>query len=126
MCLIIAKNSKVNLPPIKYLKNADFYNPHGMGIAYWKYGSKEVFIKKDFKNIKPFIKWFKKNISKKDACIIHFRFATSGLVDNGNRHPFPLTKNSSILRRENFKCKVAVAHNGIINQYSPYRINEKN
>ncbi len=126
MCLIVAKNSKVNLPPIKYLKNANFYNPHGIGIAYWKYGSGEVIIKKDFKNIKPFIKWFKKNISKKDACIIHFRFATSGLVDNGNRHPFPLTKNGSIIRRQNFKCKIAVAHNGIVSQYSPCRVSEKN
>jgi len=126
MCLIIAKNSKVNLPAIKYLKNANFHNPHGIGIAYWKHKSKKVIIKKDFKNIKSFIKWFKNNISKKDACVIHFRLATSGLIDNGNRHPFPLTKNGSIIRRQNFKCKIAVAHNGVVNQYSSYKVGGEN
>jgi predicted glutamine amidotransferase len=120
MCLIIAKNSGVKLPPIKYLKNAYSSNPDGIGIAYWKNKKHNVIIKKDFDNLAIFVKWLKKHIKKSDACIIHFRFATSGLIDEGNRHPFPLTKNGQIIRRSNFKCKFAVAHNGMLSQYSQY------
>lgn len=120
MCLIVAKSSGVKIPYIKYLRNANAYNPHGIGIAYWKNKHNEVIIKKDFEDVELFIKWFKKHIRKSDACVIHFRFATSGLVDNGNRHPFPLTRSGEIIRRQNFKCKIAVAHNGVVSQYSNY------
>lgn len=118
MCLIISKLRDVILPKAEYLKNGVENNSDGIGVAYWKNGGNEVTIKKDFRNINKLIKWIPKNITKKDALIIHFRNATNGLADKGNRHPFPLTKNWKLLRKTNLTCKIAVAHNGVIFEYS--------
>lgn len=119
MCLIIGKSKGVALPKADILKNGQERNSDGIGIAYWKYGSNEVTIKKDFETVGRLIRWLPKHVEKKDALIIHFRSASSGLVDKGNRHPFPLTKNWKLLRKTNLKCKIVVAHNGIISQYGP-------
>jgi predicted glutamine amidotransferase len=118
MCLISVKTIGADLPIDEDLKEGESGNKDGIGIAYWKNNTKEVLIKKDFLNIDTFLLWLHENIKKEDSCVIHFRYATHGLKDMGNRHPFPLTKNTELLRKTELVCQSAVAHNGIISEYN--------
>jgi len=117
MCLIIVKKSGVNLPPLEHLTNAEKTNSDGIGICYKKNGNM-VKIKKDFKNAQELHQFLLANIEISDPLIIHFRFATHGLKDIGNRHPFPITKNKSLLRKPLLNCSVALAHNGVLTQFN--------
>lgn len=121
MCLIIAKEAGVKLPPEDYIRSAAIKNSDGLGIAYWKPGSASLRIKKDFTTVNTFLTWFRKNIKQEDSIIIHFRLATSGLKDNGNRHPFPVTLNGKLLRETDLACQMAVAHNGVLSQYNGHK-----
>jgi predicted glutamine amidotransferase/uncharacterized protein YbaR (Trm112 family) len=117
MCLIAVKEKGIDFPKESYLLHAETRNSDGIGIMYWKVNSNEVCIKKNFTNAKHMIVWCKDNLSKEDALVIHFRLATHGLKDIGNRHPFPITKNTELLRKPELICQVAVAHNGVITNY---------
>ena len=117
MCIIAVKQEGVDLPLEKHLRNCEIRNKDGMGIALLKYQTNEIVVKKDFENIDAFIMWFYANVKKEDTCIVHFRYATHGLVDVGNRHPFPVTKNKELLRQAESICKMVVAHNGVISNY---------
>lgn len=117
MCLIAVKPCGIKLPKDEYLKTAERKNSDGMGIAYWKHGTLEVKIKKDFINIKELLDYIHSNITEEDALVIHFRLATHGLKDIGNRHPFPISKDGNLLRAPFLICDSAVAHNGVIREY---------
>ena len=121
MCLIAVKESNQEFPKDEYLVEANRRNPDGIGISYWKASQMEVAIKKDFNNIEHFLKWSKDTIKKEDICVIHFRLATHGLKDAGNRHPFPITKNKELLRKTELVCQFAVAHNGVIREYQSHK-----
>ena len=124
MCLIAVKKSGANLPKDEHLVEAEIRNRDGIGVAYWKPGTSEVVIKKDFKNSLALIVWLKTNIKQEDVCIIHFRLATHGLIDMGNRHPFPITKNTELLRQTNLVCQSAMAHNGVIDGYESKKFSD--
>lgn len=121
MCMISVKFSGDELPKEEHLIEASIKNKDGIGVCYWKFGKTEVYIKKDFKDVNDLIMWLKENITKDDVCVIHFRLATHGLVDEGNRHPFPITKNTELLRKTNLVCQMAVAHNGVLSQYAEHK-----
>jgi len=116
-CLIAVKEAGVIFPQDKYMVEANDHNADGIGIAFFKPGDTEVHIKKNFKSVAEFMKWTKENIKQEDICVIHFRLATHGLKDAGNRHPFPVTKNKKLLRETESVCQMAVAHNGVIRDY---------
>jgi predicted glutamine amidotransferase len=118
MCLLVVKPKGVDLPKEKYLWNGKMKNQDGMGMAYWKAGTNIVKIKKDIEIFYDFWKFIQENITKEDAAMFHFRLATHGLKDAGNRHPFPLSKDKKELRNTNFEYPFAVAHNGVLTQYS--------
>lgn len=120
MCLIAVKVPGAKLPKDEHLINGEQHNSDGIGIAYWKKDSTDVNIKKDFKNINDFLDFLHKNIKEEDACLIHFRYATHGLKDEGNRHPFPITKNKELLRKTELICQSAVVHNGVISEYNKH------
>lgn len=117
MCIIIAKPEGIDMPSDKILDNCQNANKDGIGIA-WADGSEAVHIKKDFDTLWQFKVWLAQNVTKDDACIIHYRIATSGLVDYGNRHPFPVAKNVTRLREVESDSDLAVAHNGILSQWA--------
>ena len=121
MCLGAVKYAGAELPKDEHLKEAEVRNKDGIGVSYWKPGSTEVNIKKDFKDVSELISWLKENIKKEDVCLIHFRLATHGLVDVGNRHPFPVTKNKELLRKVELVCQMSAIHNGILNQYGDHK-----
>jgi hypothetical protein len=116
MCLIAVKPYGTDLPDKQKLKNGYEANKDGAGIAYWR-KNKRIKIKKDFESFEDFYTYLAENIKKEDSVIIHFRLATHGLVDKGNRHPFPITKNKKRLRTLKLTCGQAVAHNGVIDGY---------
>ncbi len=122
MCLIIVKPVNVKLPKDQYLYNAETNNKDGIGIAYWKHGTREVKIKKDFIGTKEFIEWERENLSPLDSFVLHFRLATSGVVDMGNRHPFAITRDIDKVRAISTACDMAVAHNGILTGYSGHKV----
>lgn len=118
MCLIAVKNKGVDLPEKKKLEIGYKNNPDGVGIAMLRPDKNLIYIKKDFKDFEDFWKWSNENISRDDIAVIHFRLATSGKVDIGNRHPFPITRNKQLLRRSTSYSRYIVAHNGVLSDYS--------
>ena len=120
MCVIVSKGMGVALPKDEYLRNAADNNKDGIGAALHKAGTNEVIIKKDFLNVEALLTWLHLVVVPEDSLIIHFRIATSGLVDEGNRHPFPITKNKELLRETNLVCQSAVAHNGVLTDYGKH------
>ncbi len=122
MCLIITKSKNVNLPEEKILNSAASTNKDGIGIALHKDNTNEILIKKDFFSVIHLSKYLKENVKKEDSLIIHFRVATAGLVDEGNRHPFPITKVKEDMRKTILTTDFAVAHNGVLSQYNKHEI----
>lgn len=115
--MISVKPIGANIPEKKYLQNGYKKNKDGLGIAIWKKNSL-VHIKKDFNTFEDFYRYLQKNVNQEDIALIHFRLATHGLKDKGNRHPFPITRNKNRLRILDLKCKQAIVHNGVITGYS--------
>lgn len=121
MCIIIIKKQGVELPKQEWLDNSERTNRDGIGVCYKKADRSEVVIKKDFVNATTLGVWLKDNIVKEDDLIIHFRFATHGIKDVGNRHPFPISKDKKLLREANLVCRMALTHNGVISQHSGHQ-----
>lgn len=117
MCIIASKERGVDLPRDEYMLECAKTNRDGVGIMYVKDGKNEVLVKKDFIDTEAFIRWMHLNIAKEDVAVIHFRYATHGLKDVGNRHPFPVTKNKVLLRQAELVCQVACVHNGVLTEH---------
>jgi predicted glutamine amidotransferase len=121
MCIIIAKPKGVGLPKDEWLRNSASNNDDGMGVMYKLKDGNSIRIKKDFDNAETLVSWVKDNITKDDTIVFHFRLATSGLTDIGNRHPFPITNNSGLLRQPDLVCRQAMCHNGVLSDYSGHK-----
>jgi predicted glutamine amidotransferase len=121
MCLIIVKPKDIELPSDYHIRVADSNNDDGIGVMVKFTDKARVFIKKDFKTAVEFTEWMKTNVKKEDIMVIHFRWATSGKNDMGNRHPFPITKNRELLRKTELFCGWAVVHNGVLTEYSGHK-----
>ena len=120
MCIIIAKEIGKNLPNKSLLKKCWEKNKDGAGIMFNH--NNKIIIKKGFMSFEKFYKEFL-NIDeiynlKEKGLVIHFRISTSGLVDEGNCHPYPLTNVDEYLRKTNLKCDIGIAHNGVIIEYN--------
>lgn len=113
MCIIIAKPFGVDLPTLEILENCFTSNRDGIGFAFNKTGDKPV-ISKGFANVKKLTRMIDTfNIGKGHNLLIHFRFATHGMKDQGNCHPFPLVHNFEDMRRLHCACDTAITHNGV-------------
>lgn len=120
MCIIIAKESGKKIPEKNLLKRCWIKNPDGGGLMF--NDQNKVIIVKGFMNFDSFYDKLTElnqeyNFEKK-GLIIHFRISTSGVVDNGNCHPYPITDNVKYLRATHVKCNFGVAHNGVIRDYN--------
>lgn len=106
MCLLIVKPPGIDLPHNLEVicEEASDTNPHGSGFA------KNGTIYKS-PNVDPyyFAACIKYNVKREDACLIHFRMATCGLIDRDNTHPFQLADGTIF------------AHNGIISELSDHK-----
>lgn len=97
MCLAVCKPSGVK-PNWQALENGFYNNPHGAGFAVST--GRDVSIHKGFFTFTAFREAFEP-FAKSNA-LIHFRFATHGLRDEGNCHPFAVNEG------------LAMIHNGIL------------
>jgi predicted glutamine amidotransferase len=103
MCLIILTQPSVKLPTKKELQCAWENNPHGAGYSYFM-GTLNI-IEKELLNFEVFYAMLKKDYKvygKFSQFLIHFRYATHGLIDDSNCHPFTMINGPTM------------AHNGII------------
>lgn len=98
MCVIIIKRKGIALPNDEFLKQAYNVNHDGCGFVSSN-GEYHRFLSFD-----SFLKSFHKCVTKDDACIIHFRWATHGSIRIANCHPF-------------YKDGIYFAHNGVLPMY---------
>ena len=122
MCVIVTKEMNQKMPSKETLKQCFLANPDGCGFMY-NYEN-EVYIEKGFMTFESFyarLKELDEQIGlKKRAVVFHFRISTSGLIDEGNCHPYPICNDIRVMRSTYLKCKdVAFCHNGIIRDYTP-------
>ena len=116
MCIIAIKNKGVELPEESVLKIMFKNNPDGAGFMYAV--NNKVIIRKGFMTFRSFKAALTKlseeyNITELPL-VMHFRIATSGLVDGGTTHPFPLSNKRRILRKQHIETDIGIVHNGVI------------
>lgn len=115
MCIIAVIPKMINIKE-SVLENCFDANPDGAGIMYQREG--KVMIDKGFMTWRSFIKAWNKIPNDVDR-VIHFRIATSGKVEGGNCHPFPVSRDFNAMRKTKQYARMAVAHNGILSEYAP-------
>ena len=100
MCVIICGNP--NNITEEHLRNSFSKNPHGFGLMYLK--DKEIksvkFLPRKFKEV---LKCFNKHKTKTNQIALHFRFATQGLTNNFNAHPFVIMNKKE---GDNYSCSL--------------------
>lgn len=118
MCVALHKPSGVPVPSLETLYSCWQTNPDGAGICYPSaYKRGKVLICKGIMSWDDFEKAYKEHgLETMEAIplLIHFRIATSGLVDGGNTHPFPVKKSMKELRHTLQFSDYALVHNGVL------------
>lgn len=100
MCLLLLKPAGKDIPE-EYIDESWRINHDGGGMA-WAEPSGEIWWHKGFMNLKDMKAGMADNLKGKPA-IVHFRFATHGLKNKDNCHPFHSGDG------------IMMAHNGVIN-----------
>lgn len=123
MCIIAIKDKGIKLPNEKTLETMFWNNSDGAGFMYAKDG--KVVIRKGFMTFRAF-KSALDGIDDVDnlPLVMHFRIATSGNVDAGTTHPFPISNRRKVLRKTNYITDVGVCHNGIIPISAPKNMSD--
>ena len=96
MCLLICGNKKVQ--NLDWLSNGFDNNSHGAGFVFAH--KKRLHLRKGFFKFEDFLKAYKE-MPDDAPCLIHFRLATGGKLNEANCHPFSVSNN------------LAFAHNGV-------------
>lgn len=115
MCIIVVKEKGFAFPTEEILKSCFESNPDGAGFMVAT--GKEVVIRKGFMDFKSFINALnkaRKEFGDNKTYVMHFRITTQAGVRPDCTHPYPISENMDDLRKLTFKCKVGIAHNGII------------
>lgn len=118
MCIVVCKPKNIELPKKCVLEECFRSNPDGAGYMFAKDGT--VHIKKGFMTFDSFYRSLLRDYSKELAFVLHFRIGTMGLNVPELTHPYPLSKNMSVLRETESECPIGVAHNGIISLTTVY------
>lgn len=114
MCIICVKPLDVDMPKSATLSTMWQANSDGAGLAYVRQGENVVRIVKGFMKLKKLKKALHDlQLGKGDLVVLHFRWATHGLTDEGNCHPFPLSNKPNLLRAVSGEFPCAIAHNGV-------------
>ena len=122
MCIIVAKKKEVELPSMETLETCFKHNSDGAGLMYVDDG--QVIIDKGFMTFEIFKSHFEKlckkyNNFKNKALVVHFRIGTSGTNTKENTHPYCISDDYRDLHKTKVRTPLGMAHNGIINQYTP-------
>ena len=116
MCIIAAKAKGVAMPDDQTIENMWYGNSDGAGFMYAENG--KVYIRKGFMEYSQFRKALDELAAPHDMTqlplVMHFRITTHGGTKPANCHPFPITDSVGVLSKLETKCRVGVAHNGVI------------
>lgn len=113
MCIIAIKEKGIDMPSEEILETMFEHNPEGAGFMYAKDG--QVHIRKGFMTYTAFKKAVDRIENVKDIpLVMHFRIATSGNIDAGTCHPFPISNKRKVLRKTDLTTDTGIVHNGII------------
>lgn len=113
MCIAIYKPKGISIPSIENLSNCFSNNPHGAGFATFADNPwiKGIMVMKGFFDFQSFYDNLFRYVGKSDVCLIHFRYATHGTIDESNCHPFTFEK----FQKDVLTDISALIHNGVIN-----------
>lgn len=89
-----------------YIKKLWDENPDGAGFAFLEHKSSKMYFAKGFLDVNQLIEALPK---VRENLVLHFRIATSGLVDANNCHPFNIDK----VNEEEGYANRLLFHNGI-------------
>ena len=117
MCVILYKPRNVAMPSEDLMYAAWQKNPHGAGTAVLRDG--RVQIDKGFMDFGAFMDFVAEGVTRKDAACFHFRIATSGGINPGACHPFPVSTSVLDLKKLHCEAEVAFIHNGVISPGAP-------
>lgn len=116
MCIIAVKPEGKELFPEETIKTMFLRNPDGAGFMFFNKKTNKVESHKGFFNCEDLLKALKEVEDLKDTnAVLHFRIGTSGLMDDLNCHPYPVFEEN----QKDFETDLAVAHNGVLRDYSP-------
>jgi len=103
------------MPDKKHMEICWTNNPDGAGLAVWREDEGVWEVEKGFMYRDDFNEAYERmDLSKDDLFILHWRIATSGLVDEKRTHPFPVSDRCRNMLKLKYKRKKIVFHNGVI------------
>lgn len=110
MCIILTCDRNVR-PDHDLIETCFWNNPDGAGIMWVEDG--RVQTSKGFMDERSLERAIDA-VPTDSPLVIHMRIATSGGIDVGTCHPFPVCRDLETLHAANVECRAAVAHNGVI------------
>lgn len=119
MCIIVYHPPNAELPDKDTLKRCFIKNDDGAGMLIKREGGLRLW--------KGFMKWADfwqayrtETLNKDDEFALHFRWATSGGVEKGKCHPFPIDADVGLLHKVKFRPKegltMGMMHNGVLGE----------
>ena len=113
MCIICVSKSGVRQPGEATIRSMFLNNPHGAGYMVARGGRVEIH--KGFMNLGDYLRAIRAEcFTLQDSVVYHFRISTQAGVNPEMTHPFPLSNQPARLRQLDLRCRIGVAHNGII------------
>lgn len=110
MCIILTCEKFVR-PDYELVETCFYNNPDGAGLMWVEDGL--VQLSKGYTDPQTLFGAIE-SIPKDSRLVIHMRIATSGGIDVGTCHPFPICSELELLHAPDVECPVAIAHNGVI------------
>ena len=118
MCIIAVKPKGVKITDqiMNVLENCWIWNPDGAGLM--TPSANGISISKgfmDWDDLEQYLEVYNEELSDSQV-VFHFRWATHGLTNQENCHPFPITSDIDLLTSLEVDSKIGMVHNGIIDQ----------
>ncbi len=110
MCIILTCEQGIR-PDYSLIEDCFYSNPDGAGIMWC--GDGMVQTSKGYTDPQSLFTAIE-STPKHSRLVIHMRIATSGGIDVGTCHPFPVSRDLEMLHAADTECHIAIAHNGII------------
>lgn len=110
MCIILTCEPNVR-PDFSLIDTCFNNNPDGAGLMWCEDGT--VCTEKGFTDVWSLVEAID-SIPKSSRLVVHMRIATSGGIDVGTCHPFPICDDLDMLHSAYTECDAAIAHNGVI------------
>ena len=110
MCIILTCE-QFTRPDFNLIDDCFYANPDGAGLMWCEDG--RVQIAKGFTDSQSLFDAIE-STPIESRLVIHMRIATSGGIDVGTCHPFPICTRMEALHAANVECDAALAHNGVI------------